>query len=366
MKYDLASLVRNFRVEGRFLDGEPYGSGHINDSFLVHIVNNISKKYLLQRVNHHVFRNIPLLMRNIEIVTRHVQKKTAKGPDSGSELKFLDFIPAQDGKYYYKDSRGNYWRMLIFLENSQSYDTVDCPEKAYTGGKMFGRFLALLADLPPESLSETIPNFHNVEKRLETFFKSVREDPLQRVKEALEEIEIVNARAEEMKCINRLGREGRIPERVTHNDTKFNNILFDSAGRAVCVVDLDTVMPGYIHYDFGDAVRTSANTGAEDEKDLAKVSMDIQLFQAFSTGFLQETRTFLTKTEIEHLAFSAKLLTFIIGLRFLTDFIDGDKYFKIHHDRHNLQRTRAQFKLLKSMDEQYAEMQAIIKKLTEA
>ncbi len=366
MDYDLRSIIKNFKIEGTFLDAQPYGSGHIHDTFLIRTVEEAADDYLLQRINHYVFKNVTHLMSNIERVTKHIQKKISLSSESKAERECLTFIPAKGEKYYYQDSSGNYWRVCIFIDHSFSYDVVDSPEKAYAGGRAFGKFLALLADLSPDSLYETIPDFHNVEYRLDKFHQTVKKDPVQRVREASQEIEFVLVREEEMKCIIRLGREGKIPKRVTHNDTKFNNILFDDAGNVLCVTDLDTVMPGYIHYDFGDAIRTTTNTGAEDEQDLSKVSMDIQLFEAFSRGFLEETRAFLTETEIEFLAFSGKLLAFTIGLRFLTDFIDGDKYFKIHRHGHNLQRARAQFKLLQSMEEQYGATKAIIKELVKA
>lgn len=360
---DLGSVVDNFRIEGTFLEGQTYGSGHIHDTFLISTEGDASPDYLLQKINHHVFRNIPHLMSNIEKVTKHIQKKINQGPDLKATMKCLVFIPAKDGKYYHKDAQGNYWRMMVYIPDSRSYDIVNSPEKAYIGGKEFGRFLALLTDLVPEFLFETIPDFHNIEKRLKRFYEIVRRNPARRAKYVPQEIDLVKTRADEMKCISRLGREGKIPLRVTHNDTKFNNILFDKNDKPLCVIDLDTVMPGYVHYDFGDAVRTATNTGAEDEKELSKVRMDIELFEALSRGFLEEMKTFLTETEIEYLAFGAKLLTFMIGLRFLTDFLDGDKYFKVKYEYHNLQRARAQFKLLNSMDDQYSEMQAIIDKL---
>lgn len=366
MDYDLKSIIKNFKVQGTFLDARPFGSGHIHDTFLIRTVEEDADDYLLQRINHYVFKNVDHLMSNIERVTKHIQKKLSLISGSKAARECLTFIPAKDEKYYYQDSSGNYWRVCIFIDHSFSYDVVESPEKAYAGGRAFGKFLSFLADLSPDSLYETIPDFHNVEYRLDKFHQAVKKDTVQRIRDAPQEIEFVAAREEEMKCIIRLGREGEIPKRVTHNDTKFNNILFDDAGHVLCVTDLDTVMPGYIHYDFGDAIRTTTNTGAEDEQDLSKVSMDIQLFEAFSRGFLEETRAFLTKTEIEYLAFSGKLLAFTIGLRFLTDFIDGDKYFKIHRPGHNLQRARAQFKLLQSMEEQYEAMKAIIKELAKA
>jgi hypothetical protein len=363
MDYDLKSIIKNFKIEGTFLDARSYGSGHIHDTFLIRTVEEAADDYLLQRINHYVFKNVTHLMSNIERVTKHIQKKISLSSKSKAARECLTFISAKNEKYYYQDSSGNYWRVCIFIDHSFSYDVVDSPKKAYAGGKAFGKFLALLADLSPDSLHETIPDFHNVEYRLDKFHQTVKNNPVQRVRDASQEIEFITVREEEMKCIIRLGREGKIPKRVTHNDTKFNNILFDGAGNVLCVTDLDTVMPGYIHYDFGDAIRTTTNSGAEDEQDLSKVSMDIQLFEAFSRGFLEETRAFLTETEIEYLAFSGKLLAFTIGLRFLTDFIDGDKYFKIHRQGHNLQRARAQFKLLQSMEEQYNAMKAIIKEI---
>ena len=219
----------------------------------------------------------------------------------------------------------------------------------------------MLAGLDPKLLTETIPFFHDLEKRLETFHDTVERDPVKRVKIADEEIRFVEERAEELLQITRKINDGLIPLRITHNDTKFNNILFDANDQAQCIVDLDTVMPGSVLHDFGDAIRTGTNTGAEDEADLSKVSMDIELFKAYAEGYLSEAHTFLSPIEIENLALSAKFMVFIIGLRFLTDYIDGDNYFKVHHPEHNLQRCRAQFHLLKSMEAQFNEMKQAIK-----
>ena len=363
MKYDLKSIANNFKIEGNYLRGSSYGSGHINDTFCIQTAEDSCPDYILQRINHHVFRNIPKLQENIERVTKHIQKKLSKIPNSNPARECLTLIHTTCGKLYYQDNNGNYWRMYIFIDKNKSYDIVDCPEKAYDGGKAFGKFQALLTDMPGGPLYETIPDFHNIEKRLKTFYNTVKNNPVNRVKEITKEIEFVKKRAEEMVKIIRLGREEKIPVRITHNDTKFNNVLFSKGDKALCIIDLDTVMPGYVHYDFGDSIRTTTNTGAEDEKDLSKVSMDIKLFKEFANGFLEETKTLLTKTEIDNLAFSGKLLTFIMGLRFLTDYIDGNNYYKIHFGSHNLQRARAQFKLLTSMEEQYEEMQMIIKKL---
>jgi Ser/Thr protein kinase RdoA (MazF antagonist) len=253
--------------------------------------------------------------------------------------------------------------MYIFISNHHSYNFVDSPDKAFEGGKAIGRFQAMLADMPAPPLFETIPQFHNIEKRLETFKKVINADPLGRVSNIGDEISSVLRRADEMKIILRLGREGKIPLRITHNDTKFNNILLDRNDKALCVIDLDTVMPGYIHYDFGDAIRTAANTASEDEKELSKVRMDIELFEAYAGGYLSETCNTLNDTEKEYLAFAPGLITYTIATRFLTDYIDGDNYFKVNHEHHNLQRAQAQLKLVESMEDQYREMKEIIEGL---
>ena len=341
----------------------PYGSGHIHDTFRVETVEKDKDDYILQRLNTRVFKNIPELQHNIERVTNHLHKKLLSIPGSDIKRECLTLIPANDGKSWITDSDGNYWRMYIFISNHRSYDVVDSADKAYEGGKAIGRFQAMLSDLPGEPLFETIPYFHDIEKRLEAFNNTVKEDPVKRAGEVQDEIRSVLKRAEEMKTILRLGREGKIPSRITHNDTKFNNILLDENDKALCVIDLDTVMPGYVHYDFGDAIRTGASKAPEDETDLSKVRMDLGLFEAYSDGYLSETRKTLNDVEKEYLAFAPKLITYIIALRFLTDYIDGDKYFKIHNEHHNLQRARAQLELVRSMEEQYVEMKRIINKL---
>ena len=282
-------------------------------------------------------------------------------PGSNPEREGLTLIPTIENKTYLIDSEGNYWRVYIFISNNKSYDIVDSPEKAYEGGKAFGQFQAMLADLPGDPLNETIPDFHNISKRLQTFYNTLENDTENRAKMIKDELAFVNARAEEMKIIHKLGAEGKIPLRITHNDTKFNNVLLDEYDKKLCVIDLDTVMPGYIHFDYGDSIRTTTNTGAEDEKDLTRVNMDIRLYEAYTRGFLEETAKVMNQFELDNLAFSGKLFPFIIGLRFLTDYLDGDNYFKIHHENHNLQRTKAQFHLLRSMEEQFEKMKEIVK-----
>jgi hypothetical protein len=363
MNYDLKEIFDCFTAEGTYLNGEAYGSGHIHDTFRVETKEAGCDDYILQRLNNKIFKDIPALQNNIERVTVHLAKKLALVPGSDIKRECLKLIPAKDGKSWITDKNGSFWRMYIFISNHRSYNIVDSPGKAFEGGKAIGRFQAMLADMPGEPLSETIPKFHDIANRLNILERTISEDPKGRVAMVKEEIEQYLKRGEEMKTILRLGQAGKIPLRITHNDTKFNNILLDENDKALCVIDLDTVMPGYVHYDFGDAIRTVTNTAAEDEKDLSKVMMDINLFRAYASGYLSETGKTLNDVEIEYLAFAPKLITYTIGVRFLTDFIDGDNYFKIHHEMHNLQRTRAQLKLVMSMEEQYGEMQKIISEI---
>ena len=364
MDYDLKEIFEYFAADGTFFQGEPYGSGHIHDTFRIQTAEEDKDDYILQRLNNKIFKNIPELQHNIERVTVHLRNKLRNIPGSDIKRECLCLIPSKDGKTWITDSHGNYWRMYIFITNHHSYNFVDSPDKAFEGGKAIGRFQAMLSDMPGGPLHETIPWFHDIERRLLAFTSKIDENPVNRVQTVKKEIEQVLQRAEEMKVILRLGRENKIPLRITHNDTKFNNILLDQNDKALCVIDLDTVMPGYVHYDFGDAIRTAANTASEDENDLSKVRMDINLFKAYSEGYLSETVETLNDVEKEFLAFAPRLITYTIAVRFLTDFIDGDNYFKIHHPLHNLQRARAQLRLVMSMEEQYGEMMEIIGKLT--
>ena len=363
MEHDLKDLFECFDADGIYLTGEPFGSGHIHETFHIITAEQDKDDYILQKLNNKVFRNIPELQENIERVTVHLRKKISSIPGSDIKRESLRMVPAKDGKSWITDSYGNFWRMFIFITDHRTYDIVDSPGKAFEGGKAIGRFQALLADLPGKPLHDTIPFFHDVEKRIENFFRTLKADPAGRVKETAAETDFMIKRSGDMKIIHKLGREGKIPVRITHNDTKFNNILFDGNDKSLCIIDLDTVMPGYFHSDFGDAIRTGANVSPEDEKDLSRVKMDIILFEAYARGYLSETRNTLNDVEKEYLAFAPLLMTYEQALRFFTDYIDGDTYYKIHHEHHNLQRTRAQMKLLESMEEQYGAMKRIIEGL---
>ena len=353
---NLNNIVFQFVEKNENTEVKPLGAGHINDSYKVVSGEN---EYVLQRVNHVIFKNVPELQNNILRVTTHIRKKLEEKNVSDIDRKVLSFIPAHDGKLYYKDEEGNYWRMMHYIKDSKSYDAIN-PELAFRGGLAFGEFQKMLADLPGVPLFETIPNFHNMGFRLESFRESVKNNLSGRLSEVSELVKELEDRAHDMTKAERMHREGKLPKRTNHCDTKVNNILFDDNDEVLCVVDLDTVMPGYVLSDFGDFMRTGANTGEEDDTNLDNVSIDLDVFEGYTKGYLQNAASFLTDTEIENLAFGAKLLTYMQTVRFLTDYIDGDTYYKVKHSQHNLERSLAQFKLLKSMEQNFDKMQQIV------
>ncbi len=355
MHFDLLSIVQNFSITGQIRNVVPYGSGHIHDTFRV---TTDTTEYLLQHVNQHVFKDVKDLTANIIKTSDYLNKKMVA---SKEVMQTLHPVPSVTLEYFYIDKSGSFWRMFNFIENSRSINRVENPEIAFEGGKAYGWFLKMLSDFPAQSLKETIPRFHDIYSRLDNFRNSVRLDVRRRVNFVQDEQKFIETRAGEMVLVHQLGKEGKIPLRVTHNDTKINNVLFNEENKGICVIDLDTVMPGYVHFDFGDAIRTFTNTANEDEKDLQTVSFDTEIYKAFAHGFLSETKSILNQTEIETLAFSAKLMTFIIGLRFLTDYLDGDVYYKTNYPEHNLTRARVQFKLLQSMESHFAEMKTMIR-----
>jgi hypothetical protein len=357
---NLFNIVDQFNTEGKIVSITPFGSGHINDSYLVTMTPESPTNYVLQRINHGIFKDIPELTDNILKVTRHIQKKLFEEATGFGNFQVVHLIPSKAGHFIFHDTTGNYWRLYNHISGSKSYDMITNPELAYEGGKAFGLFQYLVSDIDASSLFEILPDFHNIVTRLATFRETVLDDPAGRVKEVENEIAFVESRSAEMHAIRDLGNGGHIPLRVTHNDTKFNNILFNSDNKAISVVDLDTVMPGYILYDFGDAIRTGTSTAAEDEAELSGVNIDLNLFEAYSKGYLEIARNFLNREETDNLAFSAKYMTYLIGLRFLTDHLDGDRYYKISFPGHNLQRARAQFKLLQSMEQYFPSMREII------
>ncbi len=353
MNSDLNDILKHFNIE---LDVTSYGNGHINDTFLC----DCDPKYILQRINKDVFKNPPQVMENIAAVTEHLVKKIAQsGGDPNKET--LQIVKTIDGESYYKSADGEYFRMYVFVDDTATKETAETPNDLYQAAKAFGKFQNMLSDFPAETLHETIPDFHNTKKRIETFKEIVSADKFDRLKNVEDEVNYALSLVDEMGIVVDLLESGKLPLRVTHNDTKLNNVLFDTkTDTAQCVIDLDTVMPGSLLYDYGDALRFGASSGTEDEKDLSKIYFDLEKFKAFTEGFLEELAPSITEKEVELLAFSAKLLTYECGIRFLGDYLNGDVYFRIHYDGHNLDRARTQLKLVKDMSEKMEQMNKIV------
>ena len=355
--------IAHFAIEGTVIEKCPYGNGHINDTFLlVYDTPEGKKRYILQRMNHSIFKNPPMLMENMTHVTQYLREIIlAQGKDPDRET--LNVVKTREGESFYRDTDQNYWRVFPFIEGSICLEKVESPKDFYDSGAAFGNFQKMLADYPAKTLYETIPDFHNTPSRFRNFQNAVAQDKLGRAAMAEKEIAFAMARKEQASALTDLLKEGKLPLRVTHNDTKLNNILFDADTKeALCIIDLDTVMPGLSLYDFGDSIRFGASTGAEDEQDLSKVELDLSLFEAFTKGYLEGCGGSLTETETQMLPMGAKLMTFECGLRFLTDFLEGDTYFKIHRENHNLDRARTQFKLVADMEAKWADMAEIVNK----
>ena len=363
MKTKEQMVCEKFDFEGSFVSAVPFGSGHINDTRIV-TVNDCGKehRYILQKINTNVFKDPVALMDNFVSVTSYLAKLIAE--DGGDpEREALNVIKSKDGKNYFIDSDGGFWRMLVFVNDSMCYDKVECPEQFYSSAVAFGDFQYKLRDFPAQTLTETIVNFHNTPDRLRQFREAVRNDLCGRAASVAKEIDFVNSREEFAATLERAHADGRLPLRVTHNDTKLNNILFDAnSGKALCVVDLDTIMPGYSVNDFGDSIRFGATTALEDEADLSKVNFDISLYELYVKGFIEGAKGGLTEGELELLPIGAIMMTFECGMRFLTDYLNGDTYFKTSREGHNLDRARNQFKLVSDMEARLDEMRAIVKK----
>lgn len=359
LKHDVSSVARQFQIPGEFLGATPYGSGHINDTYCVIFDQaGTTTRYILQRINHNIFKQPVLVMENIQRVTAHLALKVAGQPDVSRRV--LTLIPTRDGVSYLLDEQGNCWRAYLFIEKARSYDAVENPRQAFEAAKAYGQFQKLLADLPSPRLHDTIPDFHHTPKRFAALISAIESDQLNRAVEAKREIEFALKRASITDALLRAG----LPERVTHNDTKFNNVMLDDeTGEGICVVDLDTLMPGLALYDFGDMVRTTTSSTKEDERDLTRVQMQFPMFEALARGYLATAGGFLTSAEKKLLALSGKLITFEIGIRFLTDFLGGDTYFKVHRNGHNLDRCRTQFKLVESIEQQEDQMNELVESI---
>lgn len=353
----LQNIAAHFALEGKIESIKALGEGFINDTFVIK-TEGASPNYILQRKNKAIFPDVPAMMDNIQRVTTHIkQKVAAAGGDPMRQV--LTVIPTKEGALYMEDEKGEFWAVCLFIEGSVTYDRADTPALAYKGGQGIGGFQAQLADFT-EPLAEVIKGFHNIRHRFVQWDETLAKDPVGRKAGLAKEIDWIESRRGEMMEFWSLVENGTIPMRVTHNDTKLSNILFDKKGDVLCVIDLDTVMSSTSLNDFGDAIRSYTNTGAEDDRDLSKVSMDIEMFKAYAEGYLSERKASMTQSELDWLAFSARYITYEQVLRFLMDYIDGDNYYKTHYPEHNLVRTYAQYKLLQSMEEQFAQMKQII------
>ncbi len=354
----LKEIVSYFDLRGAVCEILPLGSGLINDSYKVTTAGKENPDYVLQRINHSIFRDVELLQKNIRTVTTHIRRKLSECGQEDIDRKVLTLVSTRQGKDYFYDGT-DYWRMTLFIPRAQTYETVN-PEFSYHAGVAFGHFQAMLADLP-EPLGETIPGFHNMEFRLHQFREAVQENRAQRLPDAEVYVAELEKRAQEMCKAEEMYRGGRLPKRVCHCDTKVNNMLFDEEGRVLCVIDLDTVMPSFIFSDYGDFLRTAANTGEEDDRYLERIGFDMEIFRAFTKGYLESARSFLTPVEIDLLPYAATLFPYMQCVRFLTDYLNGDTYYKIRYPEHNWVRTQAQFRLLESAESCLPQMEKYIR-----
>ncbi len=356
MDNKLLEIVQLFDTKGEIKNIKPMGEGFINDTFIVETFGDFSN-YILQRKNKNIFTDVPAMMDNILKVTEHIRPKA-----SDSQRDVMTVILTKDTrKAYTVDSDGEYWTVTLFIKDSKSFDNTKDLNIAYEGGVGVGKFQAQLADFK-EELNDILPGFHNMRFRFEQWDEAIKQNKAKRVCSVSQEIEWVEQRRAEMMDFWTLIENGTIPKRVSHNDTKINNVLFDATtSKSLCMIDLDTVLSSNVLNDFGDAIRTYTNTGKEDDENLANVKMDIKAFEAFAKGYISQTKSFLTQTEIEYLAFSGRFIVFEQVLRFLMDYINGDTYYKTKHSEHNLVRTKAQYALLQSIEQQYPQMVEIIK-----
>jgi Ser/Thr protein kinase RdoA (MazF antagonist) len=360
----LADIASHFCFAGPFGEAVPFGNGHINDTYALTcgLAGEKANRYILQKINHFVFRDPPALMENIQRVTSHLgQKISAAGGDRLRET--LNLVPTIDGGNLYQDPNGHFWRAYARIEGSHTYEKAENLQHVYQAAWAFGNFQRLLTDFPASQLHETIPNFHHTPRRFQTFVAAVQADARNRAADVRSEIQFIEQREQDTRLLLEMSAQGLLPQRVTHNDSKFNNVMIDDrTGKGVCVIDLDTVMPGLAVYDFGDIVRSAAALAAEDEPDTSKAGLSMQVFETLAQGYLDAGRAFLNAAEVDHLAFSARLITLEQAIRFLTDYLNGDVYYKIHRPSQNLDRARTQIAMLRDMEIKHAQMERIVSK----
>jgi len=361
----LQEISKQFQIYGEILHAETCKIGHINETYsATYDQGGMRVRYIHQKINKNVFKNPPAVMRNLGRVSSHLRRKLEEHRLPHITRRCLTVVPTRKGDWFYVDKAGEYWRTFVFIEGVTTLEAVQSPAQAYQAGSAFGEFQNLLVDLPGERLHETIPDFHNTRKRFRALQEAIQKDHVNRAQLAGPEIEFALKHEKIVDVILNGMAKGKIPERITHNDTKFNNVMLDVVtGEAMCVVDLDTVMPGCALYDFGDMVRTTTSPTLEDEQDLSKVKLHMPSFEQLAEGYLATAGKFLTKAERDLMAFSGKLITFEIGIRFLTDYLSGDTYFRIHRPGHNLDRCRTQFRLVESIEQQEETMQKLVDKL---
>jgi hypothetical protein len=361
----LQEISKQFQIYGEILHAETCKIGHINETYsATYDQGGMRVRYIHQKINKNVFKNPPAVMRNLARVSAHLRQRLEEQRLPHITRRCLTVVPTRKGDSFYVDTAGEFWRTFVFIEGVTTLEAVQSPAQAYQAGSAFGEFQNLLVDLPGERLHETIPIFHNTRQRFKALQAVIQKDHINRAQLAGPEIEFALKHEKIVDVILNAMAKGRIPERITHNDTKFNNVMLDVVtGEAMCVVDLDTVMPGCALYDFGDMVRTTTSPTLEDEQDLSKIKMHMPIFEQLAEGYLATAGKFLSKAERSLMAFSGKLITFEIGIRFLTDFLSGDTYFRIHRPGHNLDRCRTQFRLVESIEQQEEAMQKLVDKL---
>ena len=352
----LTAFSRNEQV----LNWKPFGHGHINDTFLIQTTKDDAPDFILQRKNHHVFKNVPGMLNNIVSVTDHIRKRLIAEGEAEPDRKVMNYLSATDGKHYVQDENGNYWTLFLYIRDSHGIEEVTDADQAYSAGKAFGRFQLQISDMDGTALIETIPGFHNGKIRYQQFLDAVSLDKAGRCSEMKQETDQLLQRADEMLMLQNWLNEGKLPLRITHNDTKINNILYDKNSQILCIIDLDTVMPGTILFDFGDAIRTLGNSAVEDEADLSKIYFQTDYFVAFTSGYLSESNKFLSRLEKENLVYSCRYMVWEQTIRFLTDYLNGDIYYKISYPEHNRVRTLSQLGYLKVLEENAPAMEKYV------
>lgn len=360
----MEKILTQFKLKTKITDIKPLKIGHINDSFILKGENPNDESYFLQRINHNIFKDVEGLQNNIRIVTDHLRKKYKEAGETNIEQKVLQLIETKDNKLFHKDDEGNYWRIYVNIVNTHSYEAIT-PELAYEAGKAYGNFHCMIVDIPANQLIDSIPDFHNVEFRVQQLKDAVKENPAGRLEKTQWMVDELLKRADEMCLPQRLYREGKLPGRINHCDTKINNLLFNDKDEPCCIVDLDTMMISTVLSDFGDFMRTAANTGTEDDPNLENIDVNLAIYEAYTKGYLEKA-TFLTHTELEYLALGAKMLTYMQTVRFFADYLNGDTYYKIQHPQHNWQRTIAQFRLLEQQEKKFNIMQQIVRNCSNA